>query len=794
MIKWIGQHIWDFVSRFRNDVYLENIADGTVDSDKFLGLDSNNKIVKETVSAGVTISDSTANTGFPVVFHDESNNLHDDTGAFVYNPSNGNLAVPGDLTGIAGGTFSITANLSTDIQVGSKGNMGFAIDIDNNETSQEFGWYANAIHGSQKIMSLSETAKLQVGDYFSPGTVVIHNQVDDANSGELKFETQRGGTAADAQDDDAMGKISFHGYDDGTPSVQQYGEVTCIASDVTSGQEAGAMIFKVAEFDGTVTQGLKLEGNTDANGGVHVNIGGDGAASVTTVAGKLKCAQNSFEFFLDGTTDPTLSMMSAEDTGDKFEIVTTTHGATTLTTTDDDATAAHFEVAADGNITLDAAGGIGLKAGSGVVTGDAAAYQFNSSSTSRPSFSLVNNTDDATGPTIQLTNLRDGNGLEDGDILGNIIFDGGDVAGQFEGYASIVASVVEADNGDEAGQVAIQVANDGTPRNGIVVTADKATAEEVDVTIANGVASTTTIAGGLLVNGSNNIFTSATSAKPAVKLTNSNTDALGPEIIFEKTATGADSDDLGKISFIGDNDNDEVTSFATIYAEIADASDSDEAGRLSMTVMASDGSFNHSLPAHQGRNAFTATGHGTNDIVDVTLGYGTASTTTIAGDFTVTSKASIPRRKFAIPSDGAGNADGDVVYVGSNSSDGGTPAVLTAGKIYYFHSGDDATNGSWTATNSNDPGTATGLIGVALGATPATDGVLLRGMVDLADDIVGTEVFGSILYLDKATAGAATTAAPTDTGDIVRVIGYSVQKGNVNKIWFNPDNTWVEHV
>jgi hypothetical protein len=57
MIKYIGQHIFDFIARFRNDVYLENIADGTVDSDKFLGLDSNNKIVKETVSAGgATIS------------------------------------------------------------------------------------------------------------------------------------------------------------------------------------------------------------------------------------------------------------------------------------------------------------------------------------------------------------------------------------------------------------------------------------------------------------------------------------------------------------------------------------------------------------------------------------------------------------------------------------------------------------------------------------------------------------------------------------------------------------------
>ena len=37
-MKWIGQHIWGLISRFRNDVYLENVADGTVASDKFLGL------------------------------------------------------------------------------------------------------------------------------------------------------------------------------------------------------------------------------------------------------------------------------------------------------------------------------------------------------------------------------------------------------------------------------------------------------------------------------------------------------------------------------------------------------------------------------------------------------------------------------------------------------------------------------------------------------------------------------------------------------------------------------------
>ena len=60
-MKWIGQHIWDFISRFRGYVYMENVPDGTVANDKFLGLDTNNKVVKETVSSGASINGTTAN-------------------------------------------------------------------------------------------------------------------------------------------------------------------------------------------------------------------------------------------------------------------------------------------------------------------------------------------------------------------------------------------------------------------------------------------------------------------------------------------------------------------------------------------------------------------------------------------------------------------------------------------------------------------------------------------------------------------------------------------------------------
>jgi hypothetical protein len=49
-MKWIGQHIWDFISRFRNDVYLESVTEST--QDHVVGIDANGKLYKQDVSTG----------------------------------------------------------------------------------------------------------------------------------------------------------------------------------------------------------------------------------------------------------------------------------------------------------------------------------------------------------------------------------------------------------------------------------------------------------------------------------------------------------------------------------------------------------------------------------------------------------------------------------------------------------------------------------------------------------------------------------------------------------------------
>ena len=67
MIKYIGQHIFDFISRFRNDVYLEDIASGTIASGGNLGLDSNNKIVKANEASGGVTADPFSTTVIKVL-------------------------------------------------------------------------------------------------------------------------------------------------------------------------------------------------------------------------------------------------------------------------------------------------------------------------------------------------------------------------------------------------------------------------------------------------------------------------------------------------------------------------------------------------------------------------------------------------------------------------------------------------------------------------------------------------------------------------------------------------------
>ncbi len=371
----------------------------------------------------------------------------------------------------------------------------------------------------------------------------------------------------------------------------------------------------------------------------------------------------------------------------------------------------------------------------------------------------------------------------------------------------------------------------------ITVTAAGSTLSDT-VTVAKGGTGATTFTSGQILRGNgtsaitadNNLkfdgsdFTiiSSTSARPKLLISNTNSDAEAPALVFDRTSTaGADGDDLGVIKFdaedaVGNGPH----TYAQVLGEIQEADDGSEEGKLTLSVASHDAELQPGLILASG-NA--------EDEVDVTVGNTATSVTTVAGTLTMGSTAAltnaglvavanqsnitgvgtissgvwegtaiasanldadtahlttdqtftgikqIDRRKFPISSGTDGNAIGDVVYFGGTTS-------MNVGRIYHYKS-----DGTWETADADAVATSDGLLGVALGAASDTNGMLLRGMVTLDHD---PGAVGDVLFL-STVAGIATATAPSGNNDIVRVIGYCLNASN-GQIWFNPDSTFVE--
>ena len=109
----------------------------------------------------------------------------------------------------------------------------------------------------------------------------ITNTHDLTTSGELRFNKDSTG-----DDNDVMGLISFYGTDSSDNTHERLAYMDAIVTDSAHASEAASMRFYVAENDATLTQGLAIAGQADADGEIDVTIGA-GAASTCTVAGDL---------------------------------------------------------------------------------------------------------------------------------------------------------------------------------------------------------------------------------------------------------------------------------------------------------------------------------------------------------------------------------------------------------------------------------------------------------------------------------------------------------------------------
>jgi len=121
----------------------------------------------------------------------------------------------------------------------------------------------------------------------------------------------------------------------------------------------------------------------------------------------------------------------------------------------------------------------------------------------------------------------------------------------------------------------------------------------------------------------------------------------------------------------------------------------------------------------------------------------------------------------------AGDVEGNIVKFGTTTG-------MTAGDVYVWN----GTN--WVQVDGDADTTTKGLMGVALGASSADDGLLTHGVAYLSHD---PGAAGDILYVDTVTAGYLTATQPSAAGDFVRVAGYCLAD---NKVFFSPSQDFIE--
>jgi len=536
MIKWIGQHIWDFVSRFRNDVYLENIADGTVDSDKFLGLDSNNKIVKEAVSSGTTYTAGTGldlgGTEFTVDVSDFMTNGSDNrvvtaTGTDAMN-AEANLAFDGSALNLTG-----VMDISPANDAGAA-----ALTIDNDDVDQ-IALDIDAANTTVDIIDIDAQA-------LTTGSVINIDSNSLVNGGKLIYA-----------DWDLVGAVN-NAYQHGLYiNIDKSGNVATGENNYIYGSyivfdDNGTNVGNSYFYGSTVSITDANDSGTNRRYGYQAYIsGGDANRSYGYYS---NIVNGGYDFYARSSTS-------------QFDYATwqtSANGATTLTTNNGSgSSAAHFEIAADGNITLDPAGTIALEADT-TITGD-----------------LTVSGGDIFGPTDGDLNIK-----SDGGVFFTLDTDTDENNQMF----TIAETSGEGSFEYNAGRAALDIFSSlaGYPTFNLIATTDDA--------ISHG---------------------SFTFTKKRIDTS---------------TQVGEDNDVIGGHYYKSYNDagTPESITYAYTHAAIKDASDSDEAGKYTIQVATSNGTTSNL------RNALYAEGSPSADDVDVTLGHGSTSTTTVGGGLVVT--------------------------------------------------------------------------------------------------------------------------------------------------------------
>ena len=167
-------------------------------------------------------------------------------------------------------------------------------------------------------------------------------------------------------------------------------------------------------------------------------------------------------------------------------------------------------------------------------------------------------------------------------------------------------------------------------------------------------------------------------------------------------------------------------------------------------------------------SVWEAGGGGISSVVDDT-------SPALGGDLSYNEKNQV----FDIALTSSGTAAGDIITVTFGES-------VVFGNVVY----PNPTDNEWKKALGTNAATTFPAMGIALETKSdgQTGKLLLRGTIR-DDTIFSGAAAGDIVYLSDGTAGLVVYAAPSDSGDIVQILGFALGSGY---IFFNPDYTFVE--
>jgi len=291
----------------------------------------------------VSVANSTANTYFPVVLHDESDNLLDDNDGFTYNPSSVVAKISNLYINAEADSYDNTADSATGrLSIGEHGDLNL--------------YHGSSGGGIQQSMIVDNTGDIQIETTTAGGDIILKSLGPNSSTSELslqgdKVHIDRIIDNTVAGDSEEIGLLL---------DLERGGDVStghininkALKINLDQGEQSDAVVTNygihldldaqnTSQNTGTITNyGIKQEiSQGDVSYGLHLDI---------------SSVNESYGIYIDNVNGQIdYKSVSSADSGDYFSMATTAAGATTLTTVDDDGEAAHLTLAPDGDCIVD---------------------------------------------------------------------------------------------------------------------------------------------------------------------------------------------------------------------------------------------------------------------------------------------------------------------------------------------------------------------------------------------------------------------------------------------------------